>query len=340
MRRRRIKAGVEQAAVYHCITRTVGGALLFEEADLEMLRRQLWQAAEFCGLQILTYCLLSNHVHVLVRVPPRQPVADAELVRRYRVLHPQASVFTRQQLGGEPGEEPAVVVERTLARGGPEAEQLRAALLRRMADVSEFMKTLKQRFSIWYNHAHERFGTLWAERFKSVLVEDERCALSTVAAYIDLNPVRAGLVDDSKDYRFCGYGQAVGEGGPGIRAGLQSALGCRDWAALLRDYRMILFGKGAQPKGGGRAAGQIDWEQARTVLNEGGSLPLSTVLRCRVRYFTDGAVLGSQGFVTAALRHYQQATGRRTRQQQPQPMRGADWTGLTTMRGLRRAVFG
>ena len=41
-----------------------------------------------------------------------------------------------------------------------------------MHDLSEFMKTLKQRFSIWYNRNHDkRLGTLWTERFKSVLVE-------------------------------------------------------------------------------------------------------------------------------------------------------------------------
>ncbi len=56
------------------------------------------------------------------------------------------------------------------------------------------MKELKQRFSRWYNRQTGRFGTLWAERFKSVLVEDHPANVETLAAYIDLNPVRAGLV--------------------------------------------------------------------------------------------------------------------------------------------------
>jgi putative transposase len=42
-----------------------------------------------------------------------------------------------------------------------------------------------------------------------VVVENSVNALKTVAAYIDLNPIRAGLVEDPKDYRFCGYGEAV-----------------------------------------------------------------------------------------------------------------------------------
>ena len=83
-----------------------------------------------------------------------------------------------------------------MKQGGDAAEEMRTKLLSRMGDVSVFMKELKQRFSIWYNKSHRRYETLWAERFKSVLVEGSRSALRTVAAYIDLNPVRAGLVED------------------------------------------------------------------------------------------------------------------------------------------------
>ena len=83
----------------------------------------------------------------------------------------------------------------------------------RMGDVSEFMKSVKQRFSVWYNRSHGRYGPLWADRFTSVIVEGNgHYGLQMMAAYIDLNPVRAGLVEDPKDYRWCGYGEAVGDG--------------------------------------------------------------------------------------------------------------------------------
>ena len=184
MRKRRFKRSAEvESAVYHVVTRTVNGVFLFEETDREMLRRMLWQAAEFSGVQVLTYCLLSNHFHVLVRVPARTAVGDGELVRRYRRLYPGGRPGNPHQAGhAAMAEDPGATIEAVLTQGGPEAENLRKALLRRMNDVSEFMKTLKQRFTIWYNLTHDRFGTLWAERFKSVLVEDDSFALSTVAA--------------------------------------------------------------------------------------------------------------------------------------------------------------
>ncbi|MGE3312392.1 MAG: transposase, partial [Limisphaerales bacterium] len=62
----------------------------------------------------------------------------------------------------------------------------------RMYDVSAFMKLVKQRFTQWYNRRVGRKGTLWEDRFRSVLVEGAGDALVTMAAYIDLNPVRAG----------------------------------------------------------------------------------------------------------------------------------------------------
>ena len=78
-----------------------------------------------------------------------------------------------------------------------------------MFDISKFMHMLKRRFSAWYNKKHNRRGTLWESRYGSVLVEGKRDALMTMATYIDLNPVRAGLVDDPKDYRWCGYAVSV-----------------------------------------------------------------------------------------------------------------------------------
>ena len=68
-----------------------------------------------------------------------------------------------------------------------------AKLRLRMGDLSEFMKTFKQRVSQWYNANYLHEGTLWGGRFKSVLVEDGRY-LRNLVAYIHGNPIRAGLV--------------------------------------------------------------------------------------------------------------------------------------------------
>ena len=94
--------------------------------------------------------------------------------------------------------------------------------LYRMWDLSQFMKTLKQRFTQWFNRKHGRRGTLWEDRFKSVIVEDGYAA-RVMAAYIDLNPLRGGICKDPAEYRWSSYGEAVA-GGKKARAGLVRAV--------------------------------------------------------------------------------------------------------------------
>src|SRR6056297_2694703 len=94
MRRARLKItepGVD--GVYHCMTRTVNGEHLFTDRDKEQLRRMLWQVADFSGVEILTYCVMDNHFHVLVLVPFEESVCDRELRRRYRVLYPKPTAY-------------------------------------------------------------------------------------------------------------------------------------------------------------------------------------------------------------------------------------------------------
>jgi REP element-mobilizing transposase RayT len=154
------------------------------EVQKEVLRKMIWQVADFCGVEVLTYCIMSNHFHVLIQVPCVGCISDAELLRRFKVLY---SKPTKYQVAS------FAEIERLLLVGGDEAIEVRQKLLVRMGDLSEFMKTVKQHFSIWYNrHYGNRFGTLWVDRFKSVLVEGEGNPLQTMVAYIDLNAVRAG----------------------------------------------------------------------------------------------------------------------------------------------------
>ena len=338
MRTRRTK--VEgTAAVYHCMTRTVNGDMLFEEREKEMFRKMLWQVADFSGVEILTYCIMSNHFHVLVHVPKPEKLSDHELMRRYRVLYPKP---TKHQAAC------AKVMEEQLQENGNEAEAIRRKLLARTGDVSEFMKAVKQRFSVWFNRTHKRYGTLWADRFKSVLVEGSGNPLQTMAAYIDLNPVRAGIVEDPKDYRFCGYAEAVaGE----LKANLGLAFiwvdsakqlamkdGNRTFDEVLDAHRMLIFGKGASPW---RHKGHvIDHETAVKVLEkQQGQLPKTVLLRCRIRYFTDGVILGSAEFIQGFISDLQRA---RERKYPPKvhPMQGTNWGDMAVIQSLRRQIFG
>ena len=318
-------------AVYHCISKTVDERRI-DEAAKEVLRKQLWQVADFCGVNVLTYAIMSNHIHVLVRVPVRTEVPDKELLRRYQVLHPKPTQFQTASIES---------LAEMLKAGGPRADAWRKQQLALMNDVSPFMKLLKQRFSIWFNRNHNRAGTLWSERFKSVLVEGRENVLTTMAAYIDLNPVRAGIVDDPKDYRFCGYAEAV-SGNKTARAGI-SAITTGNvnetWRVAHDAYRMRLFTAGAVTRAGKAAITPAALEK---VMEQKGKLPIAEVLRCRMRDFTYGVVLGSKIYVTKHLADYQRRTGRRRRNADTvrafPPV--ADWGDMVAMRGSRKNIFG
>ena len=314
--------------MYHCMTRAVNGERLFHDREKEILRKIIWQMADFSGVEVLTYCVLSNHFHVLIRVMGDQVVSDAELMRRFRVLCPKPTKYQTES---------AEVMESQLCAGGVEADAIRRKLLARMSDVSEFMKAVKQRFSVWYNRSHQRYGTLWAERFKSVLVEGKGNPLQTMAAYIDLNPVRAGLVADPKDYRFCGYAEAVA-GVPEAKRGIihvWSDHGVKRVDSALRAHRMLIFGKHAS----GTGLSKMTRERALKILDhEDGHLPKTVILRCRVRYFTDGAILGSADFVRGFTGAWQRERGRKYAPR-VSGMRGSNWGDLAVIQGLRRRVF-
>ena len=316
-------------AVYHCMTRTVNGEFLFKDREKEVLRKMIRQVADFCGVEELTYCIMSNHFHVLVKVPGEGVISDVELMRRYRVLYPKPTKYQEASVG---------IMETHLKAAGEEAEVIRRKLLARMSDVSEFMKALKQRFSVWYNRSHRRYGTLWSERFKSVLVEGRGNPLQTMAAYIDLNPVRAGLVEDPKDYRFCGYAEAVA----GVAAATRGLIhiwsdhGAKQVDSALQAHRMLIFGRHASEAG----LPEMTRERALKILEvENGELPKAAILRCRVRYFTDGVILGSAEFVRGFTGARQIEVGRKY-PPKVHVLRGSDWGDLAVIQGLRRHLFG
>jgi putative transposase len=300
-RRRILGKGPLESYCYHVMSRTCGGEVFFDEVEKEALRRVLWRMAEFCSLKVVTYCLMSNHFHLLAEVPHRDtwlqrfdgPQGEAKLLEHLRILYSKTYVgLLRDELSD-------------LRQRGLEslAQQKVEAIKKRFCDLSLFVKEVKERFSRWFNKRRGRRGTLWMDRFKSVLVEGRGEALRTMAAYIDLNPLRAGLVKDPKNYRWCGYAEALG-GSRRAQRGLCKAIGkpVDGWqsAGAAEAYRCILFDEGREVKDAQNenvVERGVSVESARAVLAKRGRLSTTELVRLRVRYFSDGAVLGSKAFV-------------------------------------------
>ncbi|MGD9418604.1 MAG: transposase, partial [Verrucomicrobiota bacterium JB025] len=205
--------------IYHCVSRVVDRRLVFGAEEKEKLRTLMRMYENFSGCRVLAYCFMSNHFHLLLEVPPMAEggISDDELLRRLRALYGEGFV-------GEVAKELLDARERGLDF---RVREIHERFTYRMHDLSEFMKGFLQRYTPWHNRRHGRKGTLWEDRFKSVIVEDG-VAARTMAAYIDLNPVRAEMVKEPADYRWSSYGEAIGGGPKGngrkARAGLVRAL--------------------------------------------------------------------------------------------------------------------
>ena len=197
---------------YHSFSRIVDRRFVLGPDEKEKFRALMRIYEKFSGCRVTAYCLMDNHFHLLLEVPPAAVagLTDAELLKRLSAIYNEAFVAgvatelaeARKQVADGLAEE-AVVVKRIHER-----------FTYRMHDLGEFMKGLLQRYTQWHNRKHSRTGRLWEDRFKSVIVEDG-VAARTMAAYIDLNPVRAGMVQDPAEYRWSSYGEAIGGGSKG-----------------------------------------------------------------------------------------------------------------------------
>ena len=95
MRTRRLKAHPDASSgFYHCMSRVVDRQFIFGEIEKEHFSRLMRQYARFCGIQILTFCLMGNHFHLLIEVSkrPESPPNDAKLLQRISTIYPPAHV--------------------------------------------------------------------------------------------------------------------------------------------------------------------------------------------------------------------------------------------------------
>lgn len=331
---------------YHVVSRTNGRARTIREPEKRHFRDWMRRLERFSGLQVVTYCLMENHFHLLVRVPCRKQIQESEPLTEAKLRELLPLIYRRREL-----EDALQELDRARSQDstGKWTAEILARYQKRRHSLSIFVKELKQRYTRWHNRRHRRVGTLWENRFRSMLIEGDETALMTVAAYIDLNPVRAGIVNDPKDYRWSGYAEAVG-GKMLARKGLgtileQTSFGTNrrvSWRNTAPRYRTLLYGHGEE-----RVAdittghiGRLGMTRAEVeqVLERGGKLSIAEILQCRVRYLTDGAAIGRAEFLQVILEENRQRFGEK-RTTAGKRMNGSDWGGLQVLRGLQKDLF-
>lgn len=289
--RRSILMDDRRGQYFHVISRVVDRRFIFGDYEKDVFLGMVRQYEGFTGVQVLSYCLMSNHFHLLLYVPPRpESIPESEVLKRLGCL------YSKDQM--------SEILEELEGLDSEELRRFREEYLDkfrvRMFHLSHFVRELKLRFSKFYNARNERRGTLWEERFRCALIEGHDNALMNTAAYIELNPVRAGIVEDPLKYRWCSFTEAVA-GGESARAGIVKLASGKNSPMPYKDaekrYREFHIYKSKVQSGSRKpmAAEKGRFEQGDR--QKGGTLTMFDSVGTRVRYFIDGVLVGSREFI-------------------------------------------
>ncbi len=185
-----------QQAFYHCVTRCVRRAWLcgidpITKVDYEhrksMIAARIVQLAGIFAVDVYSYAVMSNHLHVVLSVEPSaaRDWTEEQVAQRWVQLFPAR----------EP-EQNAAKISALLADKIALDERRK-----RLANLSWYMRCLDEHIARKANAEDDVTGRFWEGRFKSQLLDDE-AALAAAMAYVDLNPVRAGIASsiDSSDH--------------------------------------------------------------------------------------------------------------------------------------------
>ena len=264
-----------EQAVYHVISRTALDGYPFGDVEKDYFFKVVRRLSKVYFTEILGICMMGNHFHMLVKMLPETDFTDDDVKKRFERYYGK---------------------DRILAEG--QIPSFRA----RWSSLSEFVKEVKLGFTRFYNRRHHRRGFLWGDRFKSVIVEQGHTLINCLA-YIDLNPVRAGLVEKPEDYRWNSIGYHVQTGNRDRFLSLD--FGLKEFNVLggaerLRRYRRFLYEKGVKETEKGSRIDEKTLEKER-----GRDFKLSQIdrFRYRTRYFSDSGIIGTKEFVK---KHYRQ----------------------------------
>jgi REP element-mobilizing transposase RayT len=249
-----------QQTTYHVISRTALDGYPLGEQEKSLLLATIKQLSAVYFCEVLGFCLMGNHFHLLVTMRPEDEVSDEEVRESF------------QRRYGD---------EYTLMTGQiPFYRQ-------KWTSLSEYVKEIKQGFTRVYNKKRGRKGTFWAERFKSVIVEKGETLINCLA-YIDLNPIRAGLVDRPEDYRWSSLGYRFRSSRKDEF--LSWNLGLKEYNVKspkerLRQYREFIYARGGVDRGKGKILEAVPLPESVERFIQ------------RTRFFTDAGIIGSREFV-------------------------------------------
>lgn len=274
---------------YHLTIRTVGGdPLIGEEYQKRYLLNLIKRFSSIFFVELVSFCIMDNHYHIVMRSKSHKDYSKREVNRRIsRIINNSSSSRTKRRVSELDTSE-------------------YKDLCKKLGDISSYMKYINQSYAQWYNRTHDRKGSVWGERFKSVLLERGASVLRC-SAYIELNPVRANMIERPDLYQWNSlyarrYGTPISE--------LLRYSGIYDEESLGSDlcfslYRKYVYISGGTEKGLGK--GHIRSEILDMEEKTGYNVEEFGSLNRHIRHFTDGTSVGSKEHILSTYKAFEES---------------------------------
>ena len=300
----------DQSTVYHVMSRTALDGFPLGDVEKDFMLDLIQRYAALYLVEILGFCLMGNHFHILVKVIPEYKFSDKDILKRYVDFYGDERIYS---------------------------DGLIPSLREKLSSLSEFMREIKVSFARFYNRRHNRRGYFWGDRFKSVIVENGETLINCLA-YIDLNPLRAGIVERPEQYRWNSLGYHIQTNNQDNF--LSTDFGLKEFNVKsnkerIRRYRRYVYEAGSlnQPeKGKIKVIKDKILEKERSKDFE---LSRSDRFRYRTRYFTDSGIIGSKEFVSINYQRFKKLFSSK-HEKKPKPINGLD--GMYSLKRLSEAL--
>ena len=300
----------DETAVYHVMSSTALDGFPLGDIEKDFMLDLIRRYSGLYFVEILGFCLMGNHFHMLVKMLPEYKFTDQDIQKRYANFYGDQRIL---------------------------AEGLIPSLRQKLSNLSEFVREIKVGFARYYNRRNNRRGYFWGDRFKSVIV-DKGETLINCLAYIDLNPLRAGIVKRPEDYRWNSIGYHIQtnnrDGFLSTDFGL-TQFNVKSSKERIRWYRRYVYEAGAVNRSDRGAVKVIDDTVIEKERNRDFELSRSDRFRCRTRYFTDSGVIGSKEFVSRTYQRFKHVFDSKN---EKKPTRVKGLSGVYSLKRLSEVV--
>lgn len=195
---------------YHCVSRCVRRAWLCgfdDETNTDYEYRREWIVerlqllSQAFAIEVAAYCVMSNHHHQVLRVLKDKALAwsDDEVITRWHKVYKGNFVSQRYLDGSELSKSEKSILNKDIPKWRE-----------RLYDISWFMRALNEPIARRANAEDQYTGKFFEARFKSQALLDEKAILACMA-YVDLNPIRAGMVETPEQSEFTSITERIDE---------------------------------------------------------------------------------------------------------------------------------